>query len=154
MPKKNPVGRPKANITDHQLFNLAKLGFSVTEVALHFQVSTTTINNYCNREHGMNFFQYQTRAMVNTQEFLKTKALQLAAEGNTTMLRECLNNFCGWNRSPEDKEVQVNELESLTDEQLIERARQLTAEHQQLPEPDNIKTVSASGSELHKEELD
>lgn len=59
--------------------------------------SEDTLDKNIQEHHGMNFKEYREKKMGNTRVQLAKKAVDMALNGNVTMLIFCLKNLCGWN---------------------------------------------------------
>lgn len=55
-----------------------------------------TIMNHIRDKFDMTFAQYSDLKMSNVKVKLVQKALEMARNGNTTMMIFCLKNVCGW----------------------------------------------------------
>ena len=80
----------------------------VTEL---LNVSSDTIERYC-RKHGMTFAEYRNKKMAKTRMTLTQKALEMALNGNATMMIFSLKNLCGWadmpDTAPEDTTLEFS----------------------------------------------
>ena len=66
-----------------------------------------TIKNHIKERYNMTFAEYAERKLSATKAKLVQKALQMAYNGNCTMMIFCLKNLCGWADKQEQELTQT-----------------------------------------------
>ena len=64
--------------------------------AEYLNISATTIDRRLKEDHGMTFTQYHESKMKRVATKLEEKAVQMAMNGDRTMLIFCLKNYAKW----------------------------------------------------------
>jgi len=64
--------------------------------AEYLNISTNTIDRRLKEDHGMTFSQYHESKMKRVATKLEEKAVQMAMNGDRTMLIFCLKNYAKW----------------------------------------------------------
>lgn len=88
----------------------ALLQFKVTleHCADYMNVSTDAIQRRCKEEKGMTFSEYHELRLQRTATKLQQKAIEMAINGNTTMMIFALKNLAGWSDKQEIKSTNLN----------------------------------------------
>lgn len=83
----------------------AILQFNSTKVqaAIIMNLSIDTIERRIKEKYNLNFEDYKAQATQIIKLRLQQKAIQMAFEGNTSMMIFCLKNICGWKDKFEDE---------------------------------------------------
>jgi len=94
-----------------QLDKYCQLKPSLTDVSELLNVSDDTILRHC-RKYNMTFAEYRNKKMAKTRMTLTQKALEMALNGNATMMIFSLKNLCGWadmpDAAPEDTTLEFD----------------------------------------------
>lgn len=106
--EKAAIGRPKSEIDKGQLESLMRLKPTLADTAAFFKVCERTIERHIREHFDLSFVEFREQNGVHTRLSIQRKAIQLATEGNVTMLIFCLKNMCGWTDKGDDSQVQVN----------------------------------------------
>ncbi len=77
-PKPNKTGRPLLDISENEVYRLAKVGCSNTEIADYFGCAHTTIER--------RFAHIPIKGWVTLKRRLRRKQIELALKGDRTML--------------------------------------------------------------------
>ena len=83
---------------DYKAFNaLCQFKSTTREFAAEYlNISPGTIDNRLREDHGMTFTQYHESKMKRVATKLEEKAVQMAMNGDRTMLIFCLKNYARW----------------------------------------------------------
>ena len=97
----NPMGRPKVEIPIDILNTACQFDANMNQVLelldrKGIKTTDATVNNFCKRMFGMTFLEYKDKRFDYTRLMLKQKAMNMANNGNVTMLIFCLKNLCKW----------------------------------------------------------
>lgn len=113
--KKKKAGQPTVDdkIDVKKLKNLMQFKPTLAMTAGHFDVSKKTIERFIDREfNGMTFSEFREHYMANMKLKLIQVAMRMALNGNTDMLKYCMNNMCGWAYNPE-QELESDPIEDM-----------------------------------------
>ena len=108
---KRGVGRPRAQIDDHQLKALCRLKPTLSDVSGFFDISEDAIRDYIKREYNCDFTTFRNKYVAQTRYMLIRKAIKMAENGNTAMMIFCLKNLCKWADKVEHSDVPANTLQ-------------------------------------------
>ncbi len=88
-----------------ELNALLQFKVSLAFCADYLKVSRDTIIRRIKEEYGMTFAEYHKLKMENTATKLQQKAIEMALNGNNTMMIFCLKNLANW---ADKQEIQNN----------------------------------------------
>jgi AraC-like DNA-binding protein len=100
-------GRPLIQIDMGKLVKLMALDPRREDAAAQMGCSVDTVERRIKEETGLTYNEFKDLHMAPTRLNLVQKALKMANDGDTTMLRAALKQFCGWSEKA-DSNVQVN----------------------------------------------
>lgn len=69
---------------------------TLADTAAFFECSERTIERYIKDNFQLTFVEFREQKMVHTRHGLIRKALEMAMNGDRTMLIFSLKNLCGW----------------------------------------------------------
>lgn len=99
MSKRKPVVSFDAE-KERTFKELCRLKPQLRDAAEILDVSEDTLTRYC-RKQGCTYAEFRDKKMAKTRMMLIKKALDMAQNGNATMLIFCLKNLCQWADNPE-----------------------------------------------------
>jgi hypothetical protein len=94
--KKLIASHAKRKINLEQLAAFCRLKPTMEDCCAFFNVSDETIRRLLKETVQEDFVTFRDRHVVESKHDLIRKAIEMALEGNTTMLVFCLKNLCGW----------------------------------------------------------
>lgn len=105
-------GRPNTPIDKGQLETMIAYGATCLDCANEFDCHTDTIENFIKANWSMNFSQFSDKKKGYFRTRLRQKMINLALDGNPTMLIWCSKNILGW---ADKTETKVERVESFTE---------------------------------------
>lgn len=117
------MARPEIEIDLDKLKSLMRLSPNLEDTANFFDCSPDTIERRIREHFQCSFAEFRDKNAVHTRMSIKRKMIEKAVSGDNTMLIWLSKNMLGMADKLESKVI--NSFESLTDEQLEAKLREL-----------------------------
>lgn len=118
------MAKRKTQFNWQKLDGLLEMAADKIMAAESMDCSEDTIERRIREHYNMTFSEYRERKLSRTKLKLNQVALTKALGGENRMLELALKNFNKWtDRIDIDSRMQISQIESMTDEELEEQAR-------------------------------
>lgn len=103
-------------------------GNTVKDICISLGIDRTTAYKCCERDLGISLSTLSTRYKKRVKVSLISKAVQMARDGDKTMLIFTLKNLCGWNDGSTQNQVTVNNNQPINFHDIMAKRKALTGE--------------------------
>lgn len=102
------MGRPRKELDWSKLDAVLQYGASLKDCAAIMDCSEDTVEKRIKEKHGILFTEYRSKRMTGVKYTLIQKAIDMAKNGNVTMMIFALKNLCGWSDKQEVDQTTIS----------------------------------------------
>ncbi len=100
------MGRPAIEFDWDLLDKILQFKPSLNDTASIMKCCPDLVEKKIKATHGITFSEYREKKMASVRLTLVQKALDMAKNGDRTLLIFCLKNLCGWCDNPETRDLE------------------------------------------------